>query len=257
MNHHPDFHVVWLKYKIKDSVNVSWNVPEPLIHETSLVKFTLELKELLCELKVHCSTETEAMGIVEPIIRNWELVSDLKGNVGDFRLEFIKSEIIDRNPRLPGSVFIVATSGMAIVTGFDAVLCLTKCKYPDPPTSFSITPDVESLWMRYKGYLDGKEPLLAMAYYCFTNIKSICGSIEAVSIKYNIDKKVLKKLSELSSVKGDTQSARKHYGNNMVPLSDSEKEWINKVIREIILRIGDTRPISSLKKIIMSDFVKI
>lgn len=46
-----------------------------------------------------------------------------------------------------------------------AELLVTLHKYPDPPKLFILTPDVETLWHRYEGYLQGKEPLSSMAYF--------------------------------------------------------------------------------------------
>jgi len=40
--------------------------------------------------------------------------------------------------------------------------------FPAVPTDFIADRDVVSLWNRYEGFKDGREPLASMAYFSFT-----------------------------------------------------------------------------------------
>jgi len=92
------------------------------------------------------------------VIRSWEVASDLKGNVGHFRLKYDRPEIVDRRPLAPGEgrAFIHVGLGSLTVLG-TATVHLTLNPYPEPPGEFRLNADAESMWLRYKGFREDRD----------------------------------------------------------------------------------------------------
>jgi hypothetical protein len=198
--------------------------------------------------------------VIEPVLRAWELEASIRGNLYWIRFNFEKAEIIDRTPIIPGKPLNFVHVGGASMVGFTdcAIVKVGWAKYPEPSLIFRVTPDVDSLWFRYKGYIEGREPLLAMGYFCFTLLKTIAGgNLKKMARYLGTDVNVLKKLSELTSTRGDRATARKISTQSMRPLSGPEATWIQSVIKVLIFRIGDTRDIAKLPKIKMADFTNL
>jgi len=258
MDIQPDYHVVSLHYRLRTCDRVSYVNTPPVEYKQEMVHMRLENGQLVCELKTHFSTEGEARTAIEPILRAWELETDVRGCIGELRFEFVRAEIVDRNPPPPGPSHYVLVTGVESITvsgSANVSMHVAKNRYPSPPSTFHVTPNFESLWLRYRGYLEGREPLLAMGYFCFTFLKAIAGgNLKTMARHLGTDVDVLKKLSELTSTRGDRTTARKVKMLTMQPLSATEANWISAVLKELILRLGDTRPINSLKKITMPDF---
>jgi hypothetical protein len=142
-------------------------------------------------------------------------------------------------------------------------LRITRKEYPEPPKIFRVSPDVETLWHRYQMYLDGKDQLQAMAYFCLTLLELIAAGPSAArrgqgkrrieaSNMFSIEYDVLNQLGELTSAKGDQLTARKAQ-TTPIPLSEKERIWIEAAIKQIIRRIGEHSSGQTLPKIKMVD----
>jgi hypothetical protein len=251
-----DFHVVSMRYRLEHGDNVAFNNPPPVDFENDEARLQLKDGILSCVLKAHYATEVEAREAIEPILRAWELNAAIAVDIVGLRFIFEKAEIIDRTPIIPGQTRIFTHVGSV---SLDAVLegarvQVGRAKYPEPPATFRITPDVESLWLRFQRHLDGREPLPGMAFFCLTVVEASAGGRLAASKKYGIEKDVLRKLGELTSERGDHLTARKARSNKpMRPITGAESAWVLSALKIIILRLGDTREIGSLSKIKMSD----
>ena len=119
----------------------------------------------------------------------------------------------------------------------DVHLKVTRSQYPPPPVAFHVTPEVEVLWDRFNRYIEQKEPLLSMAYFCLTLLER--GDRKAAAQAYNIDYSLLRKLGELTSTRGDNATARKATVTKQ--LSGDEKSWIEQAIKSIIRHIAEGR----------------
>jgi hypothetical protein len=251
-NHHvPELHVESLRYILQPDERFSYDNPPPLEFETAEARFRLANGVLTCEMKIHFSDANAARNVVEPVLRAWEALSDVRYNRGQLRFRFDQPQIVDRSPRPPGSSMMVAMSGSST---FTATLSfhVTSKKYPEPPRDyFRLNPDAESILQRYRGYLDGREPLQSMTYFCLTIIERGAGSRNAAAAQYQIDNKVLRKIGELSSTRGDNLTARKAVAAQ--PLSAKESSWLEAVVKILIQRIGDSRDPAQLPLITMSD----
>ena len=252
-----DLHVVKLQYRLRRNEVVTYVEPAPITFESPVATIWLANGDLICEMKEHFITEAEAKGAVEPVLCAWEVDSDLRYGRGEFRFDFVKSEIIDRAPVTPGEIHghLIATLGNASLTAFGTVVTIhvKRTNYPNPPGSFRLTPQAESVWTRYQGYLDGREPLLPMAYFCLTVLESDAGGRQKAATLYRIDQKVLRKIGELTSIRGNNLFARKASSGPTRELRNEEQNWLECVIKLLIWRCGETGERALLPIITMAD----
>jgi hypothetical protein len=207
-------------------------------------------------MKVHFSDAIAARNVVDPILRAWEVDADLRRNRGELRFKYETAEVIDLSSAPAGNVTaIVLGSAMAIMTGTVSIH-VTSSTYPEPPPDhFRLNPDTESILRRYEGYLDGREPLPGMAYFCLTVLEGKAGGRSKAAAMYEIHKDVLNKIGELSSNRGDPLNARK--ANATRPLSGAESAWLEEAMKTLVRRLGDTRSSAYLPVISMKDLPKL
>jgi len=254
-----DPHVVSLRYRVESAATVTFNNPPALEHESNKFRMRLESGTAIFELKEHLPSIEVARGIVDAFVRAWEL--DVALNSGRREITFVyeNAEVIDRNPPPPGEPRVIQVSGIASGTSFGiATLSVAQREYPPPPRYFTLNPDVETLWHRFEGYTQGREPLLAMAYFCLTLLEAQAGSRKKTEKAYRIHYAVLSKLGELTTNKGDKETARKTKdAKTFVPLTKIEIRWIEAALKAIIRRVGeiDTTPSASI--ITMDDLPKL
>jgi len=257
-----DPHVENLRYRLKTSATTIYKNPPAI--KASRDEFVYDLNEgvLTCRMREHYPTVREARRVVEEFLHSWEIKTALELGRGEMQFEFKDSHLIDRNPLPPGSSDFVylASGGLKKYTGSAiSILCVNRSKYADPPTYFKATQDVEILWERYEEYLDKKKDLLSMAYACLTFIERKASGIRKVAAKlYKIDEKILGKLGDLTSTRGDAKTARKFpKKGDLIPLSKNENKWIEEVVKVLIRRTGELENIQLVQRITMNDFPKI
>jgi hypothetical protein len=258
-----DPHVVSLRYQLETGDTIRFNDPPPLVWETSQFRAILDTGVLTAALKGHYATEGEARAVVEPSLRAWEIDLGLQYGPGAVAFAFEKAEVIDRDPPGPGEARAHREKvTLAFGVAFKFTVRYSPARYPDPPTHFTATPDVQSLWLRYRMYHEGKEPLLSMAYFCLTLLEGTTGlkhgAREAVCKMYGIDRAVRDKLGDLVSQKGSPAEARKFDAEaTLVPLTGKEKKWVDEVVRALIRRKAeyDFDPSASLPLLTMADFI--
>jgi hypothetical protein len=209
-------------------------------------------------MRTHCDDISDALALIEPVLRSWEANADLTLSREEVRFDFVTADVVDRAPLLAGSGrmrVLAAQTGHFAVGGMNVTLCAERARYPEPPYRFRLTPDAKSLLDRYNGYLDGREPLPAMAYFCLTMLEAIAGSRPGAAKHFGIDSKVLSKVGEVTANRGDLLTARK--GRAIQPLTSKERAWLEAAVRAFIYRVGDTRPISTLPTLTMADLPKL
>jgi len=254
-----DPHVVALCYRLETAETVSFDNPRPVGGETGSFRLRLDNGKLTIELKEHFSSVDAARKPVEDYLHAWELDVALHFGRREIRFIYENAEVVDRDPPPPGSPQVIHLSGISSGEAFGtATIHISRSQYPEPPALFRISPDVETLWNRYEGYLEGREPLLSMAYFCLTVIESQAGGRKNAARMYKISDCVLSKLGELTSAKGDERTARKFKQDSIpTPLTSAEVKWIGAAIKAIIRRVGELVSTSSLATITMSDLPKL
>lgn len=231
-----DPHVEWLLYGLELGSTLSIAEGAPAVeHETDHFRLRLDAGKLTVTMKEHHATVESAQNRVQPVLRSWELENALKYDPGAFRFVFQDGKLVDRNPPPPGSSRTIAAATGAIrasahVVAFGSV---GRRDYPPPPVDFVASPDVETLWLRYRMYREGKEPLVSMAYVCLTLVEALAlGSRKRAAKMLKVEFEILKTLGHLVTNKGDATTARKVPVSRVFqPLHPQEEGWIHEVVR--------------------------
>ena len=252
----PDLHVSALRYTLRPNEQLTYVNPQLREFETLDARFRLADGKLTCEMKAHYSKAEEARSVVEPTLRAWEVDADLRYGKDALRFVFKGANIIDRTPAIGGEARLhLHVADIMTMSDIAVSAHITRGSYPEPPPStFRLNPDAESVFFRYRGYLDGREPLTSMAYFCLTVLEAKAGGKNKrknAAKLYAIDKAVLDKMGELSTVYGDRLTARK--ANPVRALTGPESTWLDAAVKMLIWRIGDTRNTSALPLITMAD----
>lgn len=250
-----DFHVVALLYRLESSDHVSYTEPPSLVFENEVARFHLEKDQLRSELKLHVGTLEEARALVDPILRGWELEVELARGPGQMRFTYENAEIIDRTPPTPGVI-----SGHVMVTLQDAFLVSTgnlsshimRKNYGEPPVGFRLTPDAESILLRFRAYQNGREPILSMAYFCLTVVESAAGGRRNAAKTLRINEDILHKVGDFTSNRGDRAIARKAHSSVQL-LTGAERAWIEATMKQLVLRLCAPPPQYERKQLTMAD----
>ena len=252
-----DPHVVALNYKVRHGPEFDYSGAKSLCVRTEEFDLQLTDEKARFAMRGHHATEQEARASVDDYIRSWELASALEFGPNAFRLEFDWAEIEDRNPT-PGVVFVRPKPLRLSVAMGTPQIIVAPPVYPSPPSrSLARSPDVESMYLRYAGHHEGREPLTSMAYFCLTVLEGSTGKgkrrLKAVARKYCIDQKVLTNLKRLASTKGGA-GARKAEGL-ACELTPQEQHFLQMAVRAIIRRAAEVGhdPGAPLKSITLRD----
>lgn len=246
-----DPHVVSLIFQVKHGSLVDYSQAEPLVREEPAFRLEVRDKQARFEMKEHYATEDEARKAIEEYIRVWELDACLKRRDPDFfRLEFDKSQIIDRNPGPGLSVHVKAGTPTVSVT-----LGPVRPNYPVPPSNISLDATVRTMYQRYMDYRRGHEKLTEMAYFCLTLLEdSAQRKRKAAAGKYKIDVAVLNKVGDLCANKGGPEEARKADGMGS-SLTGPERQFLERAVETWIRRMAEMvhSPGHNFQKISLSD----
>jgi hypothetical protein len=229
-----DPHVVELRYRVQYSDGVAFDTDLlPIEREFDSFRLRVTDEAATAEMKAHYGTEDEAREAVEAILCPWEIFEAVRPGGTGLRFLFEEAEVIDQDP----PPFYVEASLVPIPQA--DVRIVRELRFPELPREFAISPDVEVMWILYEGYLRGHDRLLPMAYTCLTRFTySVGGDEQQAAKKYGISRKILTKLSSLSS-SGDEATARK-WDHRRPPqaLTDQEIDWVESAVRMLILRAG-------------------
>ena len=220
--------------------------------------YTLQLHDdmLTVQMCKHFSSIKSAREEVEEDLRAWELDVALRLGPGELHFVFEDAVVIDRDPLPSGEPKVIHASGGAVVAlrGSAVTVHVGRGKYSEPPTRYRATPDVETLWQRFEGYRKGLEPLLSMAYFCLTLIEARAGGRQQAANRFSIDEQVLRKLGEITSIRGDGTSARKlNQQSTLAPITPAEIAWTEAAVKAIIRRVAELDPSNRLPQLTMSD----
>ena len=248
-----DPHVVALEYRIEHGPAIDWSRAAPLNIEEDSFDVRAENGRIRFSLKEHYASEDEARLVVEAdYIPNWEFHVGLVRGPNAFRLRFDSAEIVDRNPS-PGPPTLRAHASFGPITA-KADLARKPRAFPDPPRAgIRRSPDVDSMFRRYMGYLEGREPLSAMAYFCLTVLEKMGGSRSKAAVRFGISENVLDRIGKLSATKGGP-SARKAIGSS-APHTPEDERFLKSAIQTLIRRVAEVEfgPDSKRDKILVAN----
>jgi hypothetical protein len=253
-----DPHVKALYYSVIVGKDVDYDNAQPLLENTDEFEFSLEQNSAVFTMKKHYASVDEAKSVVEEYLRSWYILIGLEHGPDDLQLKFSHTDIIDRAPSTGKKVINLQAHCLIQSHASDTVsLHISKNKYPDFPKNFRASVDVETMYTRYKSYLQGRETLTSMAYMCLTILETGAGGRKKAGKQYNIEYGVLDTLGNLTSSKGGPEDARKFPKDGKYdPLHYKERAWIEYVIKALIRRTGEYAYNSKgkLKQLSLKDF---
>ena len=271
-----DPHVVALVYRVERGEEVDYGNPAPLNLETPEFRLTVEDKEVRFEFEKHYATVVDARKDIEDYIRKWEFDACLEFDEPDyFRLKFDRSETEDRNPLPPtlGTREVSGhMSGMLEGSSSGRVIRVAN-RYPSPPSNLNFDPhdpNTDTMFQRYMGYFQRREPLPSMAYLCLTVLENSAKPpspqgkrptskkrLAAVG-KYQIEEDVLNEIGRLSTEKGGHGEGRK--GEALAKnLTHEERHFMEQAVKKMIRRMAEKAhdPNKTLQAISLSGFPRI
>jgi hypothetical protein len=180
-------------------------------------------------MKGHFSSPEDARSVVEPVLRAWEVATDLQRSRGELRFSFVAADIIDER----GIVVGPASAPSGTSARMDP-LPVIRTEYPAPPSeSFRLNAEAWTILHRYEGYLEQREPLQAMAYFCLTVLEGKGRhKRQRAADKYNIDIAVLDTIGTLTTKHGDDLNARK--ASAAQPLTAAQQTWLEAAVKKLI-----------------------
>ncbi len=246
-------YVKYLYYTLKVKDGISFKNSNSIEKKLDNFELRLENNELKCKMIKKYLTPEDARKEVEDYLKKWEVYDILQSGYKSIEFIYNKATIInfDSPESLPKASKVVQRSGV-FEARCNIKVIVEKDNYPKPPQYFHLNENVKILWSRYYDYLQGKEKLPSMAYFCLTLIEKDAGGRRQALRKYKISKKVLDKLGELSSNKGDLEIEARKAKENKGSLTEKEVKWLDEAIRRIIIRVGEYENNPSLDLIDMS-----
>jgi hypothetical protein len=249
-----DPHVVALYYQVKPEEGISYENPAPVSVVQPAFDGELAGERFIARMRQHFPTEEEARVQVDSYLRAWEVSAALRRGRAELHFVFDHANVIERAPAPPGVARVFCQGVRATSTMVGSVsVHITSRRYPQPPTAFKVSPLVETLWRRYERYVSGREPLFAMAYFCLTAIEKAAGGRRAAATKFSLDLKVLSKIGELSSSRGDELEARKMTSVAPRKATGCERAWIESTITKVIEHIGASEAGVPIKTLALAD----
>lgn len=250
-----DPHIAALIYRIEHGPSVDYSRAEALDHKETGFRIKINGRQVRFEFEDHYATKGAARKVIEDYIRRWEFTAGLCQGPSYFQLRFDRAEIEDRKPT-PGAVSVIGQPIRVSVTMSRPTVTVSPLHYPPPPSGVSLNNDIETMYVRYMDYRQGRKSLVDMAYFCLDILQSRNGRKGAVEAN-QISSKVLKKIQVLSSTRGGRQ-ARKAIGRNQ-DLTDQERRFLEEATKAMICRAAEKahNPDSDLPKITLSDLPRV
>ena len=225
-----DPHVVALLYTIEHGRSVDYRKAKPLDHEGDGFRVKITDKQVRFEFKEHYATEDAARKAIEDDVRAWEFSACLENGPERFKLKFDYAQIEDRNPK-PGVLVVHPRPVRFEFKVSEPTVVVSPADYPRLPSGLKVTPDVQTMHDRYMGYLQGREKLPGMAYFCWTMIQDI------LTTGVDFSGKVADKIGHLSTNKGG-KDARKINGKDE-DLTPQDSRFLKGAIKVLIRRAAE------------------
>jgi len=229
-----DPHVVSLTYSFEPTSSLEIVNAPALPIDSDAFTGRLDNGLLTLEPRDHFPDIETARTVSDRFVKAWQIAVGLDLGRAGFSFQYRRAHVIDRKAD-PGSLS-ASLSGVAAVSAVASVRA-TRHEYPPPPADFRLTPEVETLWERYCQYQEGREPLLAMAYFCLTVLVPKGEDRSDAAQRLSIEERVLDKIGELTSERGDNATARKMRPTTR-PLTADERAWIEAAVKAIIQHLA-------------------
>lgn len=130
---------------------------------------SLNKNEIIFKFKNYISTLEAAKEKVSIFLRNWEIFICLEGGPDEIKCLFRAAEKSDdqeeTNPSDSKTNIKEVYISEGVVVAEKVIVDISHGKFPNFPKMFARSPDVDSMYYRYKGYRLGRENLTAMGTF--------------------------------------------------------------------------------------------
>lgn len=229
-----------LIFKLEISDRYSFVSPPMQSFILNEIEFNLDDGILTAVFKKPIDTLDEARKLVDPILRNWEVLANIELPKSKFSFDIIDVKTINLDPSPDPNVReaagFVFTKSEFHGTG---VAHSDLNEYPTPPIFFVTDAIVDTLNYRYNQFFEGKDKLQSMGYFCYTLLKTRFHWDTMLEKELRVSHTVIKMLARLTSENGDFTQARKVTKLTMTPLTNSESFWIMDCVKKLIIRLGE------------------
>jgi hypothetical protein len=253
-----DPHVQALQYRLVPRKGITYQEGLPAV-ERDCGAFTVRLEDevLMVTMRDHYESIRDAEAAVQPYLDAWRVDAALRVGRVEFDFEYVDAEVVDRDAS-PGNVTIFGRAAAALAVAISGKADVERGSYPDPPVGFELDLDTEALWNRWQGYVEGREPLQGMAYFCVTVLELERGRAGAHK-RFAVSLAVLRKIVELSTETGDPGTTARKAGPKLRPMTGSERAWLEAAVKVLVRRAGEVAaaPGATLPTITMSDLPKL
>ena len=261
-----DPHVKAIHYFIEHDDSVDYRDAAPLVFEDDLFRVKAQKVEVTFEPKNHYATEEEARSAVEGLVRRWEFEVALRVGSRSFKLTYARVAIVDRNPppSPPGAVRADPVAFHFRVSQPQVRVTKKLAEYAALPSVQTLEPDdpnVSVMLSRLDLFRQGRNPLGDVANFCLTVLEysalQVAGGKgnkrKAAARHYQIQRKVLDKVGELSSSKGGSV-ARKAEGRYDA-FTPEEARFLEAAVTAFVRRAAENAadPNGNLPFITMAD----
>jgi hypothetical protein len=240
-----------LYYKVLIADEIAYDDVPPIVEETEDFEIHIDKENIVFHMKRKFSKVEEARLLAEEYLKTWQVLIGIEYYPDELRFSFEKADIQEDDIQL------AQRRSAAYILGDVSVRYPPRKKFPSRPTKFRLSPDVETMYVRYRAYKQGREPLTGMAYMCFTVLKaSADNSLRKAAKKYNISDDLLENLKKLANKGGPTEVRKISKNGKYTPLKPTEKIWMEKVVKALIQRVGEWSydPSARLPKLTKADF---
>jgi len=196
-----------LTYQLETDDTVSFDA-DPVEYETDAFSLRLEEDELTVDLHEHFSSVEEAREFVDPFLEAWEVKYGTQFRRREIGFSYEDAEVV-REDTEKEKLTVEEELTFEAEASFNVSEHIERGKYPKPPDKFRLSPDARTLWNRYEGYEEGREPLFSMGYACLDFLRWRAGGQKEAAKKYNVSRSLLQKLGTLTEQRVHHEVARK------------------------------------------------
>jgi len=246
-----------LHYVVEHDPSIDYSRAPPFSHREPTFDVSVEDDKVCFTMKQDYATEDAARNAVSAFIEAWEIEAGLKLGPNRFRLRFDYADVEDRNPNTGEVTLRPRPAKLPSITA-EMKITVGETVYPAPPTiAVTLSPDVRSMYDRYLGFRQGREPLPSIAYFCLTVLempwKSSKNARRDAASHYGIANAILNRVGTLSSTMGG-RNARKAQGRYR-NFSAEESRFLERAVNAIVRRAAEVAhdPSARVQRITMSD----
>ena len=235
-----DPHVMALHYRVASNDAVIYKKTPRMVQQIEGFDVVMDDGAITIGLHEHHTDEASARAAVRNYLEEWEFQADLTIGAGNFRLEFVRAEIVERDP-VHGDQHVPSWVTLATMRlpRFPAPVC-----HPSPPLEVTVNFGDElfaAMRQRYGMYSRDPETLTAVAYFCLTCLEKTVSAGQrrkAVAELYGIPFRDIDRVGKLTANKGGPQGARKAEAMEN-DLTEEETAFLADMVKLMIRRRGE------------------